>query len=86
MAGMERKFPGKKFTLINFDKNYLITMTTNEDIKESPSAAEDAALAMMESMSTQTTKIANTRLQVACSYFKKGIALLKNTARKIKNN
>lgn len=84
MAGMERKFPGKKFSLINFDKNYLITMTTNEDIKESPSAAEDAAFAMMESMSTQTTKTANTRPQAACSYFKKGIALLKKFCKKNK--
>lgn len=48
-----------------------------QDIKHSPFAAEDAAIAMMESMAPKLTQITNKNKPQPFSYFKKVIVLLK---------
>ncbi len=56
----------------------------NNDIKDSPSAAEDAAIATIESMAIKTIKAGNRSQQALFSYIKKYIALLKKYGKKLK--
>jgi hypothetical protein len=54
-------------------------MIINEDVNDIPSAAEDAAIAMTESMATQTVKAAGKSQQAPFRYIDKCIALLKRS-------
>lgn len=56
----------------------------NKDIKDSPSAAEDAAIATIESMAIKRIKAGNRSQQAPFSYLKKYIALLKKYGKKLK--
>ncbi len=59
-------------------------MIINEHLKDSASAAEDAAIAKMESMAVQTEKVVNKNQQAPFSYLEKCIALLKRYGISIK--